>query len=200
MGLSNVSRFVEEETVHLDGEGSDKNPGHCINDLIFSLAMDIVHRERYLLGRNGSTAVYPKFIYGGITSPRYDPGECHEFCCDFLSSKLGFIRYPRDFVSSTDSGTSRGNDVRTPRQVASTVSCFAKLVIPRVSALRYDFHLRNPSGMEALKMIQSHMFHNKTGMSKLLDSVPWSVQESIPPSNSTTRTPAKSIPIMLYGR
>lgn len=180
-----VTAFIEGETVLLNLAETDINPGHCMNDMVFSLVRDVV--DRNLLSRS-SGPVYPHFVYLG-----YDPGECHNFCCDFLSTKLEFIPspFPKGFVSPpmlarniSDSG-----DGHSPPSLV----CFEKMIIPRVTAMRHSYVSHHEAESKALRLVQSHVFHNTSIMPKLLDSRPWS-------DSDVANTTSANIPLLLYGR
>lgn len=182
-----LSTFFDEEVLYLEGGVLlDSNPGHCMNDLMFSLAVDIARRKTHLLGTG--SPVYSHFVYGAYgpskktLTPRYHPRDCRAFCCDFLTRKLELIRYPEDFIAAVQES---GDD----RPV-----CFKQLTIPRAVELRHE---RTAETDEALQMIQSHMFHNTTVMSKELEASPW--PEIQPPLLNSSSTPSR-MRILLYGR
>lgn len=143
-----VSAYISEETLYLDDcsrhlEGNE-NPAHCLNDLAFSLAVDVMVRAK-----QNVTPAYGRFLYGNLRGIHMNQ-DCDNVCCDMITHKLGLAN------------ASNAIQVEIDRPV-----CMAKLVVPNVANLR---HVRNAETDKALSELRERMFRATTG---ILDSTSW---------------------------
>lgn len=158
-----TSIIVKEETLlvlNLFG-----NPGHCWNDLAFSMAMHDEHRT--------NTTVFPHFVYihisrrtNGIVTPHSHAmaSSCTEdaneqdragwsYCCRLMQS-LGFIREGTIIVPPI-----------VPHNQTSV--CFQNLIIPRYAQHRIP---STQAQLDGISRLRQRMFDT---MIPLLNSTPW---------------------------
>ncbi|CAB9517285.1 expressed unknown protein [Seminavis robusta] len=102
------------------------NPGHCLNDLVYSIALDATQRQ---LHPDGNSPIYPNYLLsyfkgigGGHGENNADPAWCHSFLRD-----AGFIDTQRGPVYDDAPGL-----------------CFERLLMPLIAVHRFPIDWKNP--------------------------------------------------------
>jgi hypothetical protein len=181
-GLVSVPRRVEEATLFVPDWKESQNPGHCLNDLTFSVAMDVWTMENsnsneseLMDGRNVHNNTtppptkqedvgavlhhYPRFIHASTVT--IHGSNKSTTCMQMLSTRFGFLGeqiVPKtNRLSTTDSNNT------------STLICFASLTIPKLTSLR---HSRSPTVDESLKSLRQRSFNVLRDTAGITDD-PW---------------------------
>lgn len=129
--ISSQSLHVLEDTILLMNVFN--NPGHCLNDQIFSLAYD-------LFNASGQDVMpfYPRVLL--VSTIKMFLGSCSktmQYCCEFLEM-LGLID-PQSIIQ-----------VEKDRPI-----CFSRLIVPHIAQFRIP---TTSSSMQAISALQQRMF------------------------------------------
>ena len=165
--MSTNTTWIKEETLLIIN--MFENPGHCINDLGFATAMELLDNPQHGLQ-------YERFIYfddfRGVSTPNCDEGDPlnvnrtalmpgWSYCCQLMQA-LGAIR-PESIVHTSPT---------------ETVTCFRKLVVPRLAQFRIPSAERE---LQAAQLMQQQMFDHQSAATAgsssssvaLLNRDPW---------------------------
>ena len=121
--LVQSARYVTDATIWLDEckKRGAENPGHCLNDQAFNLALDLSERE------DG----YPlKFLYG---NRQVIHDGCTGFCCDMMADKMGLV-----------------DEMISPPPEGQPI-CFARLLIPNFAKLRHTQSAAKNASLQLLR-------------------------------------------------
>ena len=174
-----------------------ENPGHCLNDLAFSIALDVSHRHLHDNGNNGP--LYPQYVasfFKGLASSHGENNKVPSWCFSFLHD-AGFL------------DTSKG-----PVFDDSPGLCFERLLVPLIAVHRFpidwkdakaieDVYAANVQDLKGRKPSTGEgnlypaealvRLHDKVIQSKNFTSEPW-------PEVSSDEIQQEEVPIFLYTR
>jgi Glycosyltransferase 61 len=109
------------------------NPGHCLNDLAFSIALDASHRQLY--DNNGKRTIYPQYVasfFKGITGSHGEENESPSWCYSFLHD-AGFLDLGKGPVYDDAPGL-----------------CFERLLVPLLSVHRFPIDWKDAQARDDL--------------------------------------------------
>lgn len=170
-----------------------RNPAHCLTDLTFSLALDVVSRGLNKPNDESQRLpFYPKYLYTVYGGPgiinKYDPDWCYEFM-----RVVGFI------------DPSRGLVYHPEFDKADNTVCFRKLIVPRLGLHRFPIDWSDPSAAWSVTKSRRTKGGDKSSGMYPIEGLQW-LKDMVMKS---TRLPSDSwnkkdlpldVPILLYDR
>mmetsp|Transcript_12631 Transcript_12631/g.18567 ORF Transcript_12631/g.18567 Transcript_12631/m.18567 type:complete len:486 (-) Transcript_12631:327-1784(-) len=131
--------YVEEDTLWLDDCQDCQNAGHCLNDIVFSVAN---HMSQYLK----QSSSFTRFIRGSPNRGIVSCSDNESVCCDMMSTRFGLIRPESAILPSSSS------------DVESSAICFASLTFPKLARHRHYHRGRTKKSDVALQELHQRTF------------------------------------------